>query len=62
MFSTNDKEKQEPYGHLTSASAIIERFSMAHVGKLLRESNRISLQIYAIVTTCFFHFKIIKNF
>ena len=49
--------KQEPYGHLTSASAIIERFSMAYVGKLLRESNRISSQLYAIVTTCFFHFK-----
>ena len=28
--------KQEPYGHLTSASAITDRFHMASVGKIFK--------------------------
>ena len=54
------KTEQEPYGHLTSANATIDRFSMGYVGKFLRDSNRISSQRYAIVTTYFFHFKLQK--
>ena len=49
--------EQEPYGPLTSASALIDRFNMASVGKIFWESNRISSQRHAIVTTHFFHFK-----
>ena len=52
---SEQKNEQGPYWHLTSA--IIDRFSIAYVGKFLREINRISSQRYAIVTTYFFHFK-----
>ena len=49
--------EQGPFGHLTSASAVIGRFNMVSVGKIFGESNRISSQRHAIVTTHFFHFK-----
>ena len=28
--------EQEPYGHLTSASVIIDRFNMAYFGKIFK--------------------------
>ena len=55
--STSSCFTYSQYGHLTSASAIIDRFNMASVGKIFKRKNRISSQRYAIVTTHFFHFK-----
>ena len=37
------KKKQEPYGHLTSASAIIDRFDMASVGKNFKGKQQVIL-------------------
>ena len=57
---TESYDYQEPYGHLTSASALIDILNMASVGKIrgsIMKENMISSQRYAIVTTHFFHFK-----
>ena len=50
-------------GHLTSASALIDRYNMEiwclleRLGKSNMKENRIFSQRYVIVTTHFFHFK-----
>ena len=38
-------DKQEPYGHLTSVSALIDRCDITSVGNIFGESNRISSQL-----------------